>query len=122
MPSFDYLALRNRTDRLFDKFGQNVIFEAHAKGAYDPATGTVASTVTTTVVQGVLQQIESRLVANGLVQADSKLLLIRGSDLAAAPVPATDTAEVNGATYRVVRVDEENPGGTTMIWKVYIHT
>ncbi len=95
-------------------------------GVYDPATGSMSSTTTQTVVDAIL--LDLTLSSNGLstrhgttVIAGDKQLVVRPPNkkdpLAPALVinTATDRVIVHGITYKVVTFKEINPTGDNPI-------
>lgn len=108
-------------------FGGAATFVSYTEGAYDPATGDVATTTTNYTVKAILLDIEIRSsglqTINGtLIEAGDKRCFIQPPNKASSTAPAMPTPRPNkdkfimgGITYKIVTSKEINPDTTNVV-------
>jgi len=98
--------------RLLTKYGQSVTVTNITTGAYDPDTGTQATTTATTTPKGLLTQHRAQDVDGTMIMKGDKKLLLDAS----ATVKTDDTVTVNSTVYTVVGLNEIKPAATRVMW------
>ncbi len=84
-------------------------------GYYDPGTGgVVPGTTTDHTARGFIDSFSSYEIANNIVLAGDRKVLILATTLPITPNPATDTVAANGATLTIISV-RSDPAGATWV-------
>lgn len=85
-------------------------------GHYDPGTGAVVpGTSTDHIARGFVDSFSSYEIANNIVLAGDRRVLILATSLSITPTPATDTVSANGQTLTIVAV-KSDPAGA--VWEI----
>lgn len=84
---------------------------------YDSDTDTQTSTEETFTSEGIVEEYEDRLIAEGVVQANDRKILILAGPLGTTPSPGSsdnppDDITIEGETFTVVDVDRDPAGAT----------
>lgn len=117
MTSFDYTSLAATATRLLNRFGRALQVKRTTPGTYDPVTGTESGATTalyTTI--GAFMKITTDYAATHEVQQGDRLLMI---DASVAPT-LTDKIEMDTAELAIVNVDEINPAGTPLAYRLQV--
>ena len=112
--------LRKVASKLMAKFGGEVTFRRVTSGIYNPTTGTVASTVSTTTVRGVLEDVNAR-EANELVKVNDKKLTVAAADLAFEP-SVSDQVSVGGQIMQVVQIQKIEQDNAAIVYEIYLNS
>lgn len=102
--------------RLLAKYGQVVTLTHSAPGTYDPATGSVANTLTTQTAVAVELDYSEREIDGTLVQRGDKKLLLAASGLTVPTVD--DTVTVRSVVYTIKSVNTVAPGGVDIVYEL----
>lgn len=116
--SFDYTELAAVADELIVEFGQAVTVRHRTAGAYDPATGSAAVTVTDELGSGAVFDYATKQIDGSMIQRGDKYVLLSPAGVTA---PEPDDRILVGATeYGVVSVNTTSPAGTAVLHTVQI--
>lgn len=103
--SFDYSRSNALASRLIESFGQSLTFSRKTSGTFDPATGTVSSTMQTNEWQTVwLSYQEDQIDGTLIRQGDARLLVDGSPDVG-------DTVTRDGEDWRVININPLQPAG-----------
>lgn len=95
------------------EYGQTVTISAKSIGAYNPATGNAAVTVSTQQVKGVVFPIEDNTIDGTLIQqGDQKLLL---SMVGVTPPHVGDTVTIGATSYTITFIKLLTPSGVNVL-------
>ena len=111
-------SLRKVASKLVSKFGGEVTFRRITSGIYNPTTGTAASTVSTTTVRGVLEDVNEREV-NDLVKGTDKKLTVVAADLSYEP-SVSDQVTVANRAMQIVQVTKIEQGNTAIVFEIFL--
>ena len=111
-------SLRKVASKLMSKFGGEVTFRRITSGIYNPTTGTAASTVSTTTVRGVLEDVNEREV-NDLVKGTDKKLTVAAADLSFEP-SVSDQVTVASRVMQIVRVEKIEQDNTAIVFEIFL--
>lgn len=111
-----YTKLSASARRMLAKYGQSMTLTRQTPGAYDPATGKVANTSTTTIDKGVIFPYADglSLIEGSLIQRGDQQVFI---NIATAPLPS-DKLTVGTTVYNVINVKEIAPAGTAVLYEL----
>lgn len=113
----NWTALRSRSHRRREKYGQTVTLTRTTEGSYDPSTGgrTGDSTATYSVV-GHVTQIEAEDVDGTLVQQKDKRVELSGQSFADHGITPTDDDKltIGSEVHEIVMLETVSPGGTAI--------
>jgi len=107
--TYNYAPLEKTAERLIKKFGAEYTFTRTTKGAYDPATGTTSDTTSTFTKSGVLFDYSDSDIGDQTILAGDRRLLAE-----AHTYEVGDTLVVDGSTFRVVSISNNQPAGTLL--------
>jgi hypothetical protein len=107
-------------------------YKTYTDGPYNPDTGSVSQTVTSTDVEAIMMDLT--LQSNGLSTKFGTLVIAGDKELFVRPRhktnptkpimainPATDRVVVNGITYKIVTFKEINPtGADPILYDLYL--
>lgn len=111
-------SLRKVASKLMSKFGGEVTFRRITSGIYNPTTGTAASTVSTTTVRGVLEDVNEREV-NDLVKGTDKKLTVAAADLSFEPSVA-DQVTAASRIMQIVQVTKIEQDNTAIVFEIFL--
>lgn len=111
-------SLRKVASKLMSKFGGEVTFRRITSGIYNPTTGTAASTVSTTTVRGVLEDVNEREV-NDLVKGTDKKLTVAAADLSFEP-SVSDQVTAASRVMQIVRVEKIEQDNTAIVFEIFL--
>ena len=111
-------SLRKVASKLMSKFGGEVTFRRVTSGIYNPTTGTAASTVSTTTVRGVLEDVNEREV-NDLVKGTDKKLTVAAADLSFEP-SVSDQVTAASRVMQIVRVERIEQDNTAIVFEIFL--
>jgi hypothetical protein len=112
--------LRKVASKLMAKFGGEVTFRRTTTGVYNPTTGTVSGTVSTTTVRGVLEDVNAR-EANELVKVNDKKLTIAAADLSFEP-SVSDQVSIGGQVMQVIQIKKIEQDNTAIVFEIYLNS
>ncbi len=116
--SFNYPDVAQTASELLKEFGAPVTLVRVTRGAYDPATGTVATSEVEHVASGVKLDYEQRMVdGSSILRGDQRVYL--GPFIAAAP-QAGDRMTVGGKEFTVVASRPLAPAGVVVLHDVQV--
>jgi hypothetical protein len=103
---------------LIQTYGESVSFSREAEGAYNPADGTVGTSVDTTyILKGVPTKFSSGEIDGQLVQINDVLLLAEKTD---DEPKIGDVATIENTGYRVLNVSEIRMQGSTLAYRLQL--
>jgi hypothetical protein len=114
-----YSKMQATANRLLKGKGQEITLTRQTAGAYDPATGTAAVTVTTQTAYGAMFEYGDKNIDGVLIQEGDKQLLLSALNSAGTALVApqlNDTVTINTVVYTVVRIKPLSPAGTTVLF------
>tara|TARA_R100001509_G_scaffold110116_1_gene65858 strand:+ start:1768 stop:2127 length:360 start_codon:yes stop_codon:yes gene_type:complete len=111
-------AARKVSSKVLNKFGGNITFKKITSGIYNASTGTVSETIETTVIKGILQNVNQR-ETNELIKENDKLLIIAASDLSFIP-STTDRVLVAGIEYQIIRIYTDENDNQNIKYEIYL--
>ena len=111
-------SLRKTATKLMAKFGGEVTFRRVTSGIYNPTTGTAASTVSTTTVRGVLEDVSEREV-NDLIKGTDKKLTIAAADVSFEPA-VSDQVTVASRIMQIVQVNKIEQDNTAIVFEIFL--
>lgn len=95
------------------EYGQTVTISAKSIGAYNPATGNAAVTVSTQQVKGVVFPVGAKDIDGTLIhQGDQKLLL---SMVGVTPPHVGDTVTIGATSYTITFIKLLTPAGVNVL-------
>jgi hypothetical protein len=109
-----YQDMQSTAAELLTEFGQAVTLSRQTAGAYNPATGAAAVTVTTQTGTGAIFDYGSRDIDGTLIKQGDKKLLLAALGITAPQVD--DTVTVNGVVYTIVLIKALNPAATAVMY------
>ena len=116
--SFDYAALAADAAGLISEFGAPATLKSITPGTYDPATGTSTPVETSTSVDAVVFPYTDRQIDGTMILAGDEQAYI-GAVGITAPKPA-DTITWRSRVYRIVKVKDLSPAGTSVLFECQI--
>jgi hypothetical protein len=114
-----YAKMQATANRLLKGKGQAITLSRQTAGAYNPATGTAAVTVTTQTAYGAMFEYGDKNIDGVLIQEGDKQLLLSALNSAGTALVApqlNDTVTINTVVYTVVRIKPLSPAGTTVLF------
>jgi hypothetical protein len=114
-----YAKMQATANRLLKGKGQSITLSRQTAGAYDPATGTAAVTVTTQTAYGAMFEYGDKNIDGVLIKEGDKQLLLSAINSAGTALVApalNDTVTINTVVYTVVRIKPLSPAGTTVLF------
>lgn len=129
MADFDYIGTREDARQILIDFGgaePGLVFTHKTAGAYNPATGTSASTTSTTTAIGVVLPYGDGVAARegSLIQRGDLQAFVAALDLSGNPIPAPvkpDTCVApDGKTYTVENVKATAPNGVAVLYEIQL--
>jgi hypothetical protein len=112
-----YSGLQSTAAALIAGKGQPITLTSRTPGAYDPATGTAAITVTTEVTAGVVLDFSSKDIDGTLIKVGDKRVILKATTI----LPTTtSTLTIGGVVHTIVDAYPVNPGGTLLIYKIQV--
>lgn len=114
-----YSKMQATANRLLKGKGQEITLTRQTAGAYDPATGTAAVTVTTQTAYGAMFEYGDKNIDGVLIKEGDKQLLLSALNSAGTALVApqlNDTVMINTVVYTVVRIKPLSPAGTTVLF------
>jgi len=99
-----YIGLGKTAARLLTKFGGPLTVKRTVMGAYNPVTGTAATTVTTSSVHGLVLDFAHRQIDGAVIKAGDRRVLLAGNELAFTLDPTTDRIVLGGVDHVIVHV------------------
>lgn len=105
-PLYDDLA--NVANDLIGQFGKSATYKRTVNGAYDPATGAISKTTTTSTITAFAYEYTDRevLASGGRILKRDRKCLVAGLAISFEPDPTTDTLTIDGVEYAVVYADK----------------
>lgn len=114
--AFDYAKSAATALGLLQQFGQPVTLLRKSAVTSDPVAGTVAGTPTSVVTTGARTRLAKDFFEGTHVQVGDQLWLLSSEQ---APV-MTDLLQIDGHGWPIVAIQEINPGGTPVLYKVLV--
>lgn len=114
-----YAKMQATANRLLKGKGQSITLSRQTAGAYDPATGTAAVTVTTQTAYGAVFPYADKNIDGVLIQEGDKQLLLSALNSAGTALVApalNDTVLIDSVTYTITRIKPLSPAGTTVLF------
>ena len=92
--------------RLLTAFGKDLVITRVVNGAYNTATGALASTTTNHTVKGQAFDYEDRHIASsgGLIASGDRMVLVSPVGMSFVPDATTDSITLSGVEWKIVRV------------------
>ena len=115
--TFNYTSKAKLADNKLAYFGQSVLITNKVSGAYDPATGTVAQTITTQNGKGTIRDRGSKEIDGTTILMGDRMLLLSAVGITKPKI--NDTALVDSISYTIKEpLIEVNPAGTVVMYKL----
>ena len=95
--------------KLLSAYGKLVVYKRTTQGAYDPTTGSVATTTTTYPIHVMLQNPDDSQLATGQYRVDQVLVTISAEELSIEPSP-NDKIAIDGVDWNVSMVSFVSSG------------
>lgn len=114
-----YAKMQATANRLLKGKGQSITLSRQTAGAYDPATGTAAVTVTTQTAYGAMFEYGDKNIDGVLIKEGDKQLLLSALNSAGTALVApvlNDTVLIDSVTYTITRIKPLSPAGTTVLF------
>lgn len=102
-------------DQIADK-GRSVTI-SRGGDDFDPSTGIMGGTATTTVVKAVVSGFKTHQIDGTVIKAGDKMFLIAADGLTIKP-DESDKIVDGAETYQVQNVEAVQPGDTALLYKV----
>lgn len=116
MTAFDYAVTAATATRLLQRFGAAATLKRQTAGAYNPATGAAAVTVTSLATTAAVFAYPQKYIDNTLIlQGDQQAYLAPG----VAPQQG-DRLAWQGKDYEIVVVKPVSPAGTAVLYEAQI--
>jgi hypothetical protein len=96
-------SLQKVADKVFAKFGGEVIIRYVSAGSYNATTGVIGETTSDTETRGVLEDVNVREV-NELIQAGDKRLTVASKELPSAP-ETKDRVVISSVVHQIISVE-----------------
>ncbi|MEM1189940.1 MAG: hypothetical protein AAGI72_15515 [Pseudomonadota bacterium] len=110
-----YTDLADTAGELLAEFGRPLTFTRSARGAFDPATGTVASTASTYTLNGVVTKFKNSEIDGERILSKDRRVLVDGRG----QEPAVgDTVQIEGKSARVQDYMPLSPAGVAVMYAV----
>ncbi len=114
--------LRATAKRLLDSYGKSMLLRHVDTDAYDTATATPVSVVTTYAVMGSIREPSAIEIDNDLVQAGDRYVTLAAQGLLAPePVPG-DQLEIDGVRWQVLRVNATYSGEDPALYDLHVRS
>lgn len=110
--------LRAAASKLIKTYGKTIVIKTFTASVYDETTGESTNTVTSSTVKGAITSPTKEDLSDGSVQSGDIIILLAAKDTRKVPKP-TDTAVVDGATYRILHVETQYSGELPATYKVF---
>lgn len=111
-----YAGLSSTASRLLTQFGQAMTLQRSSSGGYNPATGSVTSTVTSYTFNGA--QVPITRIDDGAFDpqtvVEGRAAIVLGENVAVEPKPG-DEVVFGGYTWQVIGSTSVNPAGTNVL-------
>ena len=111
-------SLSKAIGNVMNALGGDVTFKVVSTGAYDPATGTAAETVSDIETKGVLQNVTAREV-NGQITQNDKILTVSAEDFPNPP-GADDRVLIGSTNYQIIEVRTNEQDNTAITYEIVL--
>jgi hypothetical protein len=108
--SYNYVPLKASAATLLTKFGRQYTFTRTTEGAYNAGTGTTTNTTSTFQKYACLFDYSDSDSAGLTVEAGDRRMLAEGHSY-----EVGDTVSIDGGTYRVISISQNQPAGTALV-------
>ena len=98
--------------------GGDVTIRYVSNEAYNTTTGTSVENTTDVGIKGVLQNV-TKQEANGLIEAQDKLLIVSANDLATAP-GTKDRVVISSVIYQIISVNTVEQDNTAITYELIL--
>lgn len=114
-----YEGLQGNASRLLSERGRAMVLRRRVPGAYDPATGTAAQTVTDTACSGATFPFPALLIDGTRIQVGDLKVLLAVQGLTFEPAIG-DQLLIGGAVHQVMNVQPIGPDGTVVVYRLQV--
>ena len=115
-----YARLQNTAQKLLKGKGQSITLTKVTAGTYNPATGAMTGTTTSTqTAYGAVFDYGTKQIDGTLIKAGDKQLLLSAfkTDGAALTAPSlNDTVTIGGVVYTITQIKPMSPAGTVVMY------
>ncbi len=118
--NFDYAELAQDAAALLEEFGSTgTLTSRTTSGAYDPATGTHASTSQSQTITAVVVGYPVKLIDGVMVLQGDELAYVAAPGLSFLPAPP-QTMSWQGRDYTVISAKDLAPAGLSVLWELHV--
>jgi len=112
----DYVALAKTAKRLISENGQVVTIQTQARGTYNPAAGYASSSNSTYTASVVILNTGKSEKGEGTQQGEEQPAIATS----VTDIKISDTATINGKSYRVTSVNKIQPATTVLYYDILL--
>lgn len=114
---FNYVKSASTATKLLTNFGRTIQHIAVSEGVYDPTTGGVTNTETSTDCIACDFDFKANQYDGNLVQFGDRYALL---DNTISNIDVSDKLVIDSVTWSIVKVEKLAPAGVLVMWKVQI--
>lgn len=115
-----YASLQTLANNQLNSFGQGCVLRRRTEALYDPMTAqTLGPAVTDYPIRAVVSPYSDRNVDGSLIKAGDLQAFIPSKNLIVVP-EASDHFVVAGVEFSIIKVDQTNPGGTSLLYTLQL--
>ena len=116
--AFNYAPLASTATKLITNFGQSVTFTRNGSISYDPSSGVSSSSQSTyTANIALFNQIKNEGLETSVAEKEFP------ASMSSTTAPEiSDTATINGESYRIVEVNPVQPGSSVVYYELRLRS
>lgn len=112
--------MRSLATNLLQAYGKAVTFKRITQGSYNPATGSVTTTTTTSTVYTILQNPDDTQLASGQYRVDQVIAMLSAAELGFEPTP-NDKISIDGVDWNISKVSFTSSGEQNALYHCIIN-
>jgi hypothetical protein len=112
--------MRSLATNLLQSYGKQVTFKRITQGEYDPTTGSVAVTTSSSTVHTILQNPDETQLASGQYRIDQVIAMLSAEELGFAPTP-NDKITIDGSDWNISMVSFISSGEQNAVYNCIIN-
>lgn len=112
--------MRSLATNLLQSYGKQVTFKRITQGAYDPTTGSVAVTTSSSTIHTILQNPDETQLASGQYRIDQVIAMLSAEELGFEPTP-NDKINIDGADWNISMVSFISSGEQNAVYNCIIN-
>jgi len=114
--AIDYVGLAATAKRLITENGQVITFQTQSRGTYNPSAGFSSSSNSTYTASVVMLNESKEEKGDGTQQGEAQPAICTSTT----EIKISDTATINGRSYRVTKVNKVQPATTVMYYDILL--